>query len=134
MHKKDDEINRLLNAAKAAAGSDGAIARTLGVDKTLVSDWRHGRRACMPEDRCLIADIAGLDPVAELSRALCERYAGTPKGDRLMRVLGKTLLATGAAMGSAGASAAAVFGVPASSSGLVAAGAALYTMYRRSGL
>jgi hypothetical protein len=56
-----------------------------------------------------MAGIAGFDPVQTLARATVEKWEGKPKGDRLMRVLGKALLATGAVAGSAGASAAAIF-------------------------
>lgn len=103
------ELNALIDQASKHAGSDGKLAASLGVTRMVVSDWRHGRRTATPADQALMAHIAGLDPVQVLARATVEAYEGKPKGDQLMRALGKALLATGAAIGSAGASAAAIF-------------------------
>jgi len=66
-----------------------------------------------------MAHVAGLDPVATLARAMVEKFEGKPKGDRLMKALGKALLVTGAAIGSAGATAAAIYStIPTTHSGL----------------
>ena len=98
-------LNLLIDKAKSITGSDYKTAQELGVPFQAINAWRHGRRACVPEDQALIALIAGLDPTQVLARAMVEKYEGTPKGDRLMHALGKLLLVTGAASGSAGASA-----------------------------
>lgn len=101
-----DEVNTLIDKASKVCGSDNKLAQHLEVSRSIVSDWRHGRKRCAPEDIAVIADLAGLDAPAWAARAMVWRWEGTPKGDRLMRALGKSLLATGAALGTAGASAA----------------------------
>lgn len=110
-----ESLNQLIDMAKSIAGSDYKLAKLTGHTPQQVSDWRHGRKPCPPEDQALIAGVAGLNAEQVALRALVEKHEGTPKGDRLMRVLGKAFLATGAVIGSAGASAAAI-----SSSTLVA--------------
>lgn len=80
----------------------------------------------------LLAGVAGLDATPILARAIVEKHEGTAKGDRLMKVLGKALLATGGAIGSAGASASAIFlspTLPGHAAEWAVAG--LYTMYIR---
>lgn len=100
-----DELNTLIDKAAKAAGSDNKLAISLGVTRQRISNWRHAHQACTPADQALMAHIAGLDPVQVLARATVEAYEGKPKGDALMKALGKALLATGAAIGSAGAAA-----------------------------
>lgn len=104
-----EALNLLIDAASKIAGSDGKLALALGVPKQHISHWRHGHKNCQPEDQGLMASIAGFDPIQTLARATVEYWEGKPKGDRLMRALGKALLVTGGAIGSAGASAAAIF-------------------------
>lgn len=105
-----DELNELLTrAAKALGGNDTKLAKTLGVSPKRISNWRHGHKTCQPEDQALLASIAGMDAIEVLARATVKQHEGTAKGDLLMRALGKSLLATGAVLGSAGASAAAIF-------------------------
>lgn len=104
-----DTVNTLIDKAAKTCGSDKKLSAVMGINRTLISDWRHGRKRCAPEDVAVMADLAGLDAQAWAMRALVERWEGTAKGDRLMRALGKGLLATGAVIGSAGASAAAIF-------------------------
>lgn len=99
------DLNTLIDKASKLSGSDGKLANSLGVSRMVVSDWRHGRRTATPADQALMAHIAGLDPVQVLARATVEAYEGKPKGDALMKALGKALLATGAVAGSAGAAA-----------------------------
>lgn len=129
---KQSELNFLLDKARETCGSDYKVAKTIGATPQNVSDWRHERRTCMPEDIALLAAVAGLDAQAWLSRATVERYEGTPKGDRLMKALGKALVLTGAAAGSVGAHAGAIYSqmLPQGVTLLELAGAALYTMYR----
>lgn len=99
------QIPELIARASATCGNDNKLAGALGVSRMTVSNWKHGKTPCPPEDQASLAAIAGLDPVQVLVRAHLERHEGTAKGDRLMKVLGKSLLATGAAIGSVGASA-----------------------------
>ena len=103
------QLPDLIARASAVAGSDSALARSLGVPQPMVSMWKLGKKTCPPEDQASMAAIAGLDPVQALVRAHLERHEGTAKGDRLMKVMGKSLLATGAAIGSVGASAHQIF-------------------------
>lgn len=106
----NESLNSLIDKASAIAGSDAALARLLGVQRQRVANWRNGNDTCSPEDCALLAGVAGVDPLAEMTRAMLRKHEGTPKGDRLMRVLGKPLQATGAALCSAGLAALAIFG------------------------
>lgn len=124
-----EEINSLLDRAKDITGSDGKTAKALGVPKTHVSAWRHGKRPCQPEEIAIVASMVGMDGTAWLARATVMKYEGTARGDLLMRALGKALLATGGAIASGGASAAAIFGNTGSST-LDWVLAAYSTMYR----
>lgn len=99
------EVKELIERAAAAAGTRYKLAQMLNVPTSSVYAWEKGK-PCPPGDIALMADIAGLDAQAWLVRATLEKYEGTPKGDQLARVLGKCLLATGAALVSSGASAA----------------------------
>lgn len=104
-----DTINLLIDRASLIAGSDAAVARAIGQLPQRVTNWRNGSASCSPEDQALIAALAGLDPLTELARAMVRKHEGTAKGDMLMKALGKPLLAIGAAIGSAGASAHQIF-------------------------
>lgn len=109
-----ETLNELIDYAKAIAGSDYAIAKQLGVPRGHVSAWRHGQRTATPEDQALLAGIAGLDATTWLARATIAKHEGTAKGDRLLKVLGKTLGATIAATASSGAVAETIFDAAAS--------------------
>lgn len=104
------QLVELIDAASKVVGSDYRLARMLETSRGAISDWRHDRRTCPPADVALMASIAGLDASAWLVRATIEKYEGTAKGDALYKALGKALLATGAAVVSAGASATEIFG------------------------
>lgn len=104
-----DELNELITRASAIAGSDGKLARSLGVPPQHVSNWRHGHKTCTPADQALMAHVAGLDPVQVLARATVRQYEGKAKGDALLKALGKASLATGAVLATAGANAQAIF-------------------------
>ena len=124
-----DAINDLIDKAKSIAGSDAALARTLGVVPQRIANWRNGSAGCSLEDQALLAAAAGLDPLQELARAAVRKHEGTGKGDRLMGALGKGLLATGGALVSAGANAAVIFSsIPAPVHALEWTLAAVYTM------
>lgn len=100
-----ESLNMLIDKAKEISGSDYKLAKMTGHTPQQISDWRHGRKPCPPEDQALIAGVAGLNPEQVALRALVEKHEGTAKGDRLMKVLGKALLATGGVIASAGANA-----------------------------
>ena len=103
------ELNALIDRAAAIAGSDYKLAQQLQVTRQTISNWRHGAAPCPVESQALIAHVAGLDPLAELARAVVRKHEGTAKGDMLMKALGKPLLAIGAVLGSAGAAAHQIF-------------------------
>jgi len=104
--QKPDYLDQLIDLASKVAGSDYKLAQELNTSRQSVSDWKHGRKTCPAGDVALMAEMAGMDPEAWLARATVAQYAGTPKGEKLAVVLGKALLATGAAVVSSGASAA----------------------------
>jgi hypothetical protein len=124
-----NELNTLIDQASKAAGSDNKLAQMLGVTRQRVSNWRNAHQPCVPADQALLAYIAGLDPIQVLARATVEAYEGKPKGDALMKALGKALLVTGAAIGSAGASAAAIFSTIPTTHSAGQLIASVYTMY-----
>lgn len=98
-----EELNLLIDKASAIAGSDYRLAKMIGAMPQNVSNWRHDRASCSPENRALLAAVAGLDPVAELARATLDKHQGTSKGDLLMKALGKSSRLTGAIAGIVGA-------------------------------
>lgn len=104
MHKPE-YLDQLIDRASEKAGSDYALAKMLDTTRQNVSNWRHGRKPCPAGDQVLMAEIAGLKAEEWASRAIVAQYEGTKKGDMLLRALGKACLATGAAIGSSGASA-----------------------------
>ena len=106
---KPEYLDELIERASGKAGSDYKLAKMLDVPRQRVSNWRHGKQTCPVADVALMADIAGLDAQAWHARATVEQYAGTPKGDKLYRALGKALAATGAVLVSSGASATVIF-------------------------
>lgn len=123
------ELNLLMDKAKSIAGSDYALAKTLGITSQKMSDLRHGRKVAQPEDWALFAAVAGVDPVSEMTRAMLRKHEGSKKGELLMKALGKASLATGAAVASAGAHASAIFGAMPGFDTVGAALASLATMY-----
>lgn len=104
-----DYLITLIDKAAEKAGSDYKLAKLLAVNRQNVSNWRHAKAKCPVADQALMASIAGLDVNAWTARAIVSQYEGTAKGDALFKVLGKALLATGAVIGSSGASAHQIF-------------------------
>jgi hypothetical protein len=90
------QLNDLIDRAAGNAGSDNKLAIALGVSRQVVSNWRHGLKTATPADWALLAAAAGLDPEEALIRATLDKHAGTPKGERLMKALGKGLHQIGA--------------------------------------
>lgn len=86
----------LIDKAAENAGSYNKLAIALGVPRQQVSNWRSGIKTCSPADWTLLAAAAGLDPEEALIRATLEKHAGSPKGDLLMKALGKGLHRIGA--------------------------------------
>lgn len=103
------QVPELIERALAVAGSQAELARLLKVAPPNITVWKKEEKPCPPEDQARLAAIAGIDPIQTLVRAHIEKHEGTEKGDQLARVLGKFLVATGAAVATSGASAAAIF-------------------------
>lgn len=112
-----DDLLKLIAAAKDKMGSDRQVAMAMGIPSQHVAGWKAGTRNPQPEDIALLAAIAGLEADKWALRAMIAKHEGTPKGDLLLKALGKGLLATGAVLISSGASAA-VATFSATSSGL----------------
>jgi len=101
-----DFLLSLIDKASKAAGNDARLAENLQVSRSTLSQWRYGKKTCPAGDVAMMADLIGMDAEAWLARATVAQYAGTAKGERLARVLGKALVATGAVIVSSGAHAA----------------------------
>lgn len=84
------ELQKLIDAASAVAGSDYKLAQRLEVTRALVSGWRHGK-PCSLDAVADMAAIAGLPVKEVVAEALIERNAGTPRGERLAKAMGKAL-------------------------------------------
>ena len=126
---KPEYLDELIDRASKEAGSDTKLGGLLEVSKQTVSDWRHDRKTCSPEDQALMAALAGLDAEAWGARAMIAKHAGTTKGAKLEAALKKALLATGAAMLSSSVHAAPVISVLADT--LSNLPLVLYTMYNK---
>ena len=105
MSNKPEYLIQLIELASKAAGNDSQLAEKLEVNRQAVSNWRHGKKPCPAADQALMAGIAGLDAEAFAARALIAQHEGTEKGELLKQVLKKAFVATGAALGTFGASA-----------------------------
>jgi DNA-binding transcriptional regulator YdaS (Cro superfamily) len=84
---------KLISEAASIAGSYYKLAKLLNVSQSAVGEWRDGKRPCPPEEVASIAAIAGYDPHEWLARATLAKHEGTRKGERLRKVLGKSLAA-----------------------------------------
>jgi hypothetical protein len=102
-------LDELIDKASAKAGSDYKLAKMLEQSRQTISNWRHGHKTCPVGDVVLMAELAGLKSEEWAARAIVAQYAGTSKGDKLYRALGKALAVTGAAIASSGASAHPIF-------------------------
>lgn len=87
----------LIEKAGALAGTEYKLAKALGVPQQVLSDWKAGRRTCVPADRARLAAMAQEDAVQELVRATLETTKGTLRGEQLKAVLGKWLRQNGGA-------------------------------------
>ncbi len=98
------DIAELIDRASKVAGSDNKLAKLIDAHQQHISQWRSGAKPCPPGDVALMASIAGLDADQWAIRAVVAKYEGTPKGEKLMRVLKASLLTGGViASGSAAA-------------------------------
>jgi len=77
----------LLDAARVVTGSDSETARRAGVRPKMMNEWRSGRRASLPEDLALIAEVAGRNPLVALGQAVLAKHEGKPRAERLKHAL-----------------------------------------------
>jgi hypothetical protein len=89
------QLTELIKRAEDARGSTSAVAKAMGVPNPIVFAWKSGARTCTAEDRALLAEIAGVDPIPEIAAALLERCAGKPKEERLRALLERRLKSVG---------------------------------------
>lgn len=106
MFTKPDYLDQLIDKAAAKCGSDYQLSKVLGVSRSTVSQWRTAKKSCPVADQVLMADIAGLEGVEWVARALIAQYQGTTKADMLKSALKKALVVTGAGLATSGAFAA----------------------------
>lgn len=85
------QLIKLIEQAASIVGSEYKISKTLGIPQNHITEWKNGTRTCSAEDRALLADLAGEDPLKEMLQAMQERWAGKPKGERLRAVFAKRL-------------------------------------------
>ena len=112
MQTKPEYLDRLINLASAAAGSDYRLAQQLSTSRQAVSQWRAGVRTCPAGDVALMAQVAGLNADEWAARAVIEQYATNPEKQAKVRAaLKKASAAIGAAMLSSGAKAATAIAV-----------------------
>lgn len=91
-------VHSLIDKAAKAVGNRHKLAKILQCTVSQVYDWHSGTKKCSAADRARLANLAGEDALQELVRATLEETEGTPRGDQLMRVLGKSSRQTGAAL------------------------------------
>lgn len=85
------QLNELISKAESIAGGTTALSRRIGTPATHIHNWKAGIRTCQAEDRALLAEVAGVDPIAEIAEALAERWEGSPKGERLRELFARRL-------------------------------------------
>lgn len=85
------KVEKLIALAAEKIGSEYRVAQAIGATQQRLNDWKHHRAPCMPEDRLLLADAAGVDPLPEIREAMLERWEGKPKGERLRAAFAKHL-------------------------------------------
>lgn len=83
----------LIDKASEVCGGNAALARRMGISRTLVSLMRHGDRKITPETAAELADIAGEDAREAAIKAIIEGAKGTRKENTLRNILGKALAA-----------------------------------------
>jgi DNA-binding transcriptional regulator YdaS (Cro superfamily) len=85
------DVRQLVEAAACKVGSDYRLSQELGVSRSLVSEWKAGKRPCPVPQQAAMADIAGIDVERVIAEAIIEQTRGTARGERLARALGARL-------------------------------------------
>lgn len=84
------QLSQLIERASAVTGSDYSLAKSLGVGRQQVSDWKHGRVACPVDIWASMAAIAGLDPVEALEAGIT-RGLSDERAENLRKALDMAL-------------------------------------------
>lgn len=92
------QAKTLIDKASDVCGGDAALARRMGISRSLVSLMRSGDRKITPETAAELADIAGDDAREAAIAAILEGAKGTRREGVLRDILGKALAAGVAAM------------------------------------
>ena len=92
------QAQTLIDKASDVCGGDAALARRMGISRSLVSLMRSGDRKITPETAAELADIAGDDAREAAIHAIIESNAEGRKGHLLREILGKALAAGVAGM------------------------------------
>lgn len=91
-------LQTLIDKASEMCGGPNALARKLGVSKTLLSLMRSGQRKITPITAVKLANITGDDLDIVLRAATMVSAEGTADESLIREILGKALVAGGAAM------------------------------------
>lgn len=89
------QLAKLIEAAASKAGGLTKLADELEIKHTSISGWKAGTKPCSAEYRALLADIAGVDPVAEVVQAVLDRCEGKPKEKQIKAVLMRHIQSVG---------------------------------------
>lgn len=92
------QAQTLIDKASDVCGGDAALARRMGISRSLVSLMRSGDRKITPETAAELADIAGDDAREAAIAAILEGAKGTRREGVLRDILGKALAAGVAGM------------------------------------
>lgn len=91
-------IISLIEDAAKQAGNESKLAALIEDTRHHVNAWKQGKRVCPIEAQVLMGAIAGRDAEEVLREAVIEKHEGTPKGEKLLRALGKQVLQAGGAI------------------------------------
>lgn len=91
-------LQTLIDKASEMCGGPNALAKKLGVSKTLLSLMRSGQRKITPITAVKLANITGDDVDIVLRAATMVSAEGTADESLIREILGKALVAGGAAM------------------------------------
>lgn len=98
MSSPDLELIALIERAGRTVGSEYKLAKALQVPQAYLSDWKAGRRPCVPADRARLAGFAQEDALKELVRSTIAANDGTTRGEQLRHLLGGSLRGIGAGL------------------------------------
>lgn len=86
----------LIQEAALQAGNEAKLARLIDETRHHVNAWKQGKRTCSIEAQILMASVAKQDVDEVIKAALIERNLGTPRGEKLISAMTKTMQGIGA--------------------------------------